>query len=242
MKKLTMSFGVAGLALASLAAVNDTLISFSTPGPDTYIDGATVQDGECYALVWSADGVFEGIKDDGTAVDANDQVVLVAPVAKDGKCPNLVYQVDADLAAKLEGGQYGVYLLDTRRTVAGETVVGLNADGKLDYVKSYATATDTIAAPASGSIAAAAATKAVDGAAVAAYVEVPKPVVAIEVKTATIKLSVSAMSPVANYWVEKGTDLKNVSEKVADVPADGVVEVSKAEAAAFFQVKGGIKK
>lgn len=240
MKKLMMC-GVAGLALASFAAVNDTLISFSTPGTDTYIDGTAVQDGECYALVWSADGVFEGIKADGTAIDANDKVVLVAPVAKDGKCPDLVYQVDAEAAKAMEGGQYGVYLLDTRRVVAGETKVGLNAEtGKLDYVKSYATATDAIAA--ADGIASAAATKAVDGAAVAAYVEVPKPVVAIEVKTATIKLTVTGMSPVADYWVEKGTEIQKVSEKVADVPADGVVEVEKADAAAFFQVKGGIKK
>lgn len=241
MKKLMM-FGVAGLALVSFAAVNDTLISFSTPGTDTYLDGTAVRDGECYALVWSADGVFEGIKDDGTAVDANDRVVLVAPVAKDGKCPNLVYQVDAAQAAEMEGGQYGVYLLDTRRTVAGETKVGLNPEtGRLDYVKSYASATDSVAVPA-GAIASAAATKAVEGAAVAAYVEVPKPVVAIEVKTATIKLTVSGMSPVADYWVEKGTDIRNVSTKVADVPATGVVEVEKTDATAFFQVKGGIKK
>ena len=241
MKKLTLMMGVAGLALASLAAVNDTLISFSTPGPDTYLDGTTVQDGECYALVWSQDGVFEGAKADGTAVDANDLVVLVAPVAKGGRCPDLVYQVAAATAEALKGGCYGVYLLDTRRTVAGETVVGLNPEtGKLDYVKSYASATDPIAA--TDGIASAAAAKAVDGAAVAEYVEVAKPVVAIEVKSAVIRLTVTGMSPVADYWVEKGTDLQNVSEKIADVPADGVVDVKKTDAAAFFQVKGGIKK
>lgn len=241
MKKLTLTMAVAGLALASLAAVNDTLISFSTPGPDTYLDGTTVRDGECYALVWSQDGVFEGVKDDGTAVDANDRVVLVAPVAKGGRCPDLVYQVAAATAEALKGGRYGVYLLDTRRTVAGETVVGLNPEtGKLDYVKSYASATDPIAA--TDGIASAAAAKAVDGAAVAEYVEVAKPVVAIEVKSAVIRLTVTGMSPVADYWVEKGTDLQNVSEKIADVPADGVVDVEKTDAAAFFQVKGGIKK
>lgn len=241
MKKLTLMMGVAGLALASLAAVNDTLISFSTPGPDTYLDGTKVRDGECYALVWSQDGVFEGVKADGTAVDANDRVVLVAPVAKDGRCPDLVYQVAAATAEALEGGRYGVYLLDTRRTVAGETVVGLNPEtGRLDYVKSYASATDPIAA--TDGIASAAAAKAVDGAAVAEYVEVAKPVVAIEVTSAVIRLTVTGMSPVADYWVEKGTSLQNVSEKIADVPADGVVDVEKTDAAAFFRVKGGIKK
>ena len=32
-----------------------------------------------YALVWSKDGVFEGLQADGVPVDANDKVVLVAP-------------------------------------------------------------------------------------------------------------------------------------------------------------------
>ena len=48
------------------------------------------------------------------------------------------------------------------------------------------------------------------------------------------------MNPFADYWVQKGTDLKDVSEKVADVPADGVVVLPKTDAAAFFKVKGGL--
>ena len=51
---------------------------------------------------------------------------------------------------------------------------------------------------------------------------------------------VSGMNPFADYWVQKGTDLKDVSEKVADVPADGVVVLPKTDAAAFFKVKGGL--
>ena len=82
MKRLLTVFGVAGLAMASFAAVNDTLISFSTPGVDTYADGTAVRDGECYALVWSADGVFEGLDVNGRPLDAADAVVLVAPVAR----------------------------------------------------------------------------------------------------------------------------------------------------------------
>ena len=241
MKKLMM-VGVAGLALASFAAVNDTLISFSTPGPDTYKDGSVVQDGECYALVWSSDGVFEGVKADGAPVDADDKVVLVAPVAKDGKCPSLVYQVDAQTAKTLEGGQYGVYLLDTRRLVEGATQVGLDEAGKLSFVNSFAAASDTGVKAGANAMAAAAATKPVDGAAVAAYVELPAPNVAIEIKNATIRLTVTGMSPVADYWVAKGTDVKKVDAKVADVPADGKVELPKTDDAAFFKVTGGIRK
>ena len=84
MKRLMTMLGVAGLAVASFAAVDDTLISFSTPGPDKYADGTDVLPGEVYALVWSADGQFDGIKADGTTVDPADKVVLLAGVAKQG--------------------------------------------------------------------------------------------------------------------------------------------------------------
>ena len=226
MKSLLTVFGVAGLAMASLAAVNDTLISFSTPGVDTYADGTTVCDGECYALVWSVDGVFEGLDVNGRPLDAHDEVVLVAPVAKGGRCPDLIYQVDAARAAKFAGGQYGVYLLDTRRTDAatGKTTVGLE-DGKLVFVRTSATA---------------AAASAVGGAASTVYTEIEPPVVAIKIDAAVITLTVSGMNPFADYWVQKGTDLRDISEKVADVPADGVVELEKTEDAAFFKVKGGL--
>lgn len=221
MKRLLTVFGAAGLAMASLAAVNDTLISFSTPGVDTYADGTAVRDGECYALVWSADGVFEGLDVNGRPLDAADAVVLVAPVAKDGRCPDMVYQVDAARAAAFAGGQYGVYLLDTRRTDAatGEVKVGLE-DGKLVFVRTSAAATDGLAAT--------------------VYTEIEPPVVAIKVDAAVITLTVSGMNPFADYWVQKGTDLKDVSEKVADVPADGVVALPKSDDAAFFKVTGGL--
>ena len=84
MKRLMTMLGVAGMAVASFAAVDDTLISFSTPGPDKYADGTDVLPGEVYALVWSADGQFDGIKADGTTVDPADKVVLLAGVAKQG--------------------------------------------------------------------------------------------------------------------------------------------------------------
>jgi len=241
MKKLMTVLGVAGLAMTSLAAVNDTLISFSTSGVDTYADGTTVQDGECYALVWSADGVFEGIKLDGTPVDAKDKVILVSPVAKDGRCPDLIYQVDAALAAKLVGGQYGVYLLDTRRADGtGGTKVGFDAEGDLSFVRAAADTQETFAATAGGEPVTVAATTAVGGAAATKLVEVEPPAVAIKLVDAKIQLTVSGMNPLAAYWVEKGTDLKDIKEKIADVPADGKVELDQTDAAAFFKVNGGL--
>ena len=119
------------------SAENDTLISFSTPGPDRYADGTAVRDGECYALVWVKDGAeFAGIAADGTAVDpATSAILLSAPVAKDGRCPSVVFELDAALARRYEGGAFSVYLLDTRNA-AGQ-VRGIGANGRAVAVNGY---------------------------------------------------------------------------------------------------------
>ena len=141
MKKLVaiVSLFTAGLLFAVPVPSVDC-ITFSTVGPDTYADGSTVLDGECYALVWSADGEFDGIKADATPVDANDKVVFVAPYAKDGKCQTVVFQI-AD--GFVSGGEFEVFLLDTRRYADGGAVsVGKGADGKLVVNKAVAAASD----------------------------------------------------------------------------------------------------
>ena len=128
---------VAGLAFADGA--DDTLITFSTNGaePDRYADGEVVMDGECYALVWSKDGVFEGMQADGTPVDADDKVVLVAAVAENGHCPEVVFQISAERAATLASGKYGVVLLDTRINKGGKVVPRGTVGGKLTMVNGF---------------------------------------------------------------------------------------------------------
>lgn len=114
MKKL-IALGFAALAAgATFAAANDLLITFSTPGPDKYADGTTVLDGERYALCWSEDFSQFAINPDGTAEGG--KVVLAAPVAKGGRCPTTVFEIDADYVAKnFTGGEWAVYMLDTRK-------------------------------------------------------------------------------------------------------------------------------
>ena len=124
MKKL-ITLGFAALAAgATFAAANDLLITFSTPGPDTYADGTTVLDGERYTLCWSTDFTQFSIKPDGTGEGGT--VVLKAPVAKGGRCPTTVFEVDAgDVAKNYKGGEWAVYLLDTRRfSKTGDASVG----------------------------------------------------------------------------------------------------------------------
>ena len=87
---------------SAFAGVVDKVLVFSTPGVDRYADGSPVLDGECYALVWSP----------------ADRVVLAAPLAQGGRCPECLFQVPAEEAAPLEGGTWSVCLVDTR-TAAG---------------------------------------------------------------------------------------------------------------------------
>ena len=144
MKKLVTMIGIAGLAFAATAAIDDALLSFSTVGPDKYSDGTTVLDGECYALVWTKNGAtFGGIAADGTAVSETDEIVLVAPVAKGGRCPNVLFQIDSATADRLADGTYGVYLLDTRVAAADGTTAPRGAvNGKLSLVNGYGLATE----------------------------------------------------------------------------------------------------
>ena len=178
MKKLMTMIGAVGLAFAATAAMDDALLTFSTVGPDKYSDGTTVLDGECYALVWTADGAtFGGIAADGTAVAATDEIVLLAPVAVGGRCPKVLFQIDSATADRLADGTYGVYLLDTRVKAEDGTVApaGLNAAGKLTLVNGYGLATEaTKVAKATSGGAKAVAEKGTGGQAVAAGAAVPK--------------------------------------------------------------------
>ena len=245
MKRLMTMLGVAGLAVASFAAVDDTLISFSTPGPDKYADGSDVLPGEVYALVWSADGQFDGIKADGTTVDPADKVVLLAGAAKQGAngtyCPPLLYQVDAELAKTLEDGVYAVYLLDTRVTADdGAVAVGGVENGKLKAVNSYgAVSGDTTAAASAGSITAAK-TTAIGGASVATLVEVEAPVItAIKPNGTKITISTSGLSPVAEYKVVTGAKPGEVATEIdAAADANGDFTFEKPANGSFFKVIG----
>ena len=140
---LLLSLGIA--AVASANSVGDARLSFSTKGPDRYADGSIVMDGECYALVWSKDGNFEGFSADGECIDGFDRIVLIAPVARDGRCPPVLFQIPEAEAEELKNGQYSVYLLDTR-VASGETVRPCGTvNGKLALMNGYGAASANLA-------------------------------------------------------------------------------------------------
>ena len=125
------------LAGSASAGLDDKVLVFSSTGTDRYADGTPVADGECYALVWSPAGqAFAGFNADGTAASPADRVVLAAPLAKDGRCPETLFQVPAAEAAPLEGGTWSVCLVDTR-TAAG-VPAGVDANGLPKRVNRWA--------------------------------------------------------------------------------------------------------
>ena len=80
MKAIKMLIAGLVLAVAGMATADmDTVLTFSTVGPDRYANGDDVVPGESYALVWTADVAGFTLSDDGTATGG--KVVLVAPVA-----------------------------------------------------------------------------------------------------------------------------------------------------------------
>ncbi len=123
-------FGVAAaMSFGAFADAANKMIRFESAN-DVYADGSVVANGEWYALCW-ADNGFDGIKSDCTPVDTADKVLLVAPLAKDGGCPSVYFQVDSKGAPI--GGQYYVYMLDTR---INGVPASQNDAGKPAYVDS----------------------------------------------------------------------------------------------------------
>ena len=234
---------------AALGAANDTLITFSTAGVDRYADGSAVKDGECYALVWTRNGAqFAGLAADGQPVDAaNSVLVLVAPIARDGKCPPTVFEINARFAARLADGSFDVYLLDTRN--AAGRVTGVGADGRPERVNGFGWVAKATgggrgatrpADDVGGSIAAgAAAVTAVS----AEPRDVPQPTIkAVKVAGGYAYLTVSGTSPCLQYRaVQVGLGGQS-GEIAAGATVDGkagedIVIVTPAKGnAAFFKV------
>lgn len=253
MKKLMTMVGVAGFAFAATAGINDSLLGFSTVGPDKYADGKTVMDGECYALVWTKDGAtFGGIDASGKAIADTDEVVLVAPVAKDGRCPNVLFQIDAEKAASLKDGSYGVYLLDTRVTKKdGSTAPQGATNGKLSLVNGYGLATDSVKAGSIDSGVSTATEKATDGGlAVAAGAAAPKNAVQPKIKSMKIEgenVRLTIENVPGFMRVNSGKDVaaddaQGAAQKMEDMAKDAngdailYVPMPKNSASGFFKV------
>ena len=248
MKKTMFCLGtVVGLSFAALAAVDDTLLMFTTKGPDKYSDGSDVLAGECYALCYVTDASTFAIKSDGTAA-AGGEVLLTAPIAapmEDGSgmhCPNLIYTVPAAKVASLKGGSYAVYLLDTRvhdsSAAGGYRVAGL-AGGKAVAVNGAGqVASDGSIAPGSTGISLFNGTV-VDGGQVNVESVVDTPTItAINVDGANVVITVAGLSPAVDYVVLTGAGPVGLSKKVDSAVRSGNTFTVNKDEGQFFKVKG----
>lgn len=221
MKKTLIAI-MAALTMSSFAAQNDLLITFSSVGPDKYADGSVVLDGECYALVWTKTGqVFEGIAADGVAVGDNSKVVLVAPVAKGGHCPTIVFEVNAEMADSLADGTFGIYLLDTR--LANGKIGGVKSNGEPVAVNGYGAVGSAVSKSASAEPVSA---EGAGTATVSAKSQDPasalQPVItAVKIVGGNVYLSVSGTLPCMQYNVSSGASPSAIVEKNVSAPQNG---------------------
>lgn len=223
---------VAAATFSAFAAANDLVLTFSSTGPDTYSDGTRVLDGECYALVWLPEG-SEGfaLSANGTVADPSQgEVVLTAPVAEDGKCPTIVFEIDSALADRYASGTWCVYLLDTRQYaedgsvslagVSNGSAKSVNAIGRIAGVS--VKVSDAARAPET-----AIASEAVSAATASALPkDVPQPKIkGIRVEGGFVYVTVENTVPYLQYNLDAGSTPAKLDEsKAANNPVNGKVD------------------
>ena len=235
------------LPICLLAAANDVVLTFSTPGPDTYADGTTVLDGESYALVWTKTGAtFGGIAADGKLLSANDKIVLVAGVAEGGRCPTTVFEIEAADFAAYEGGSFALYLLDTRVkdaegnvSIAGVDAFTLNAPKSVNAIGAATAATSAASSSTSTSSLNLASASAVALAAVGVHSKIDVPTItALKIEGETVSITVKDTSPTADYFVVPGTTPGLFATALDAKQENGTFTFPKPRDATFFKVIG----
>ena len=244
MNKLVLIVGIMFTAVA-FGAANDMVLSFSTSGVDRYADGSRVREGESYALVWTArNAEFGGFTDGCRPVKDTDRLVMVAPLAKRGRCPVTVIEIAAAEAAQYEGGTFALYLLDTRvKGADGKVTLAAYVNGLPGVVNSAgasgANAGDVAAVKGvAGAMSSAGAVRLGE---VGVYTEIESPVITgIKIEGATIKLEVKGMSEAADYFVVPGSAPGAFAPAMnAKADAEGFTfEKPKDGPAAFYKVIG----
>ena len=220
MKKFSLLIGATAMAAAAFAnpPVN---IFFSTQGPDLYGDGTPVQDGEIYALVWTAAGATFGVNVDGSLADpVNTKVIGKIPAGSNGRCALCMFTLDNG-DQDLEG-DFSVYLFDTR-VVAEDGAAEVNkkdAEGKYVSLNSVQKVDATIVKQTGVNIAVPE-EKAVDGTsgyvATALPADTPNPVVTgIDVNGGDVVVSVTDTKPYVRYALSARKTIDDAGVVLAD--------------------------
>ena len=208
--KFCFTLATAVFAAGAFADAANVLISFSTTA-DTYADGTPVKDGEWYALCWSPRETFSGLDLNYNTLKSDEKLLILAPLAKGGRCPYVIFQVDSQKAPT--GGNYFVYLLDTR-DVTGETVAVAKKDESGRRVPDGVVngSAEAQSFTASASVGSSIATTSTTSASIAAgdWAAVQPKITAFEVKDAKVKITVAGMMSGLTYKVNMGEDLNNM--------------------------------
>ena len=206
--------------MSAFAANTPSWIDFSTTGPDKYKDGSQVLDNEVYALVWVANSApFAGFNAKGELVDsAANKLICRAAVAKDGACPFVRYMLD-DGNQDLSGGEFRVYLLDTRvKYEDGTAKAGLKgADGAFVAVNGYEAVNAKVVK--GGAVVVDKANAASGEGALASVLpaDVPQPVIqSFDYADGRVLLKVSNTVPFVQYTVEGYLELGAIGTVVAN--------------------------
>ena len=235
------------LPICLFAAANDVVLTFSTPGPDTYADGSTVLDGESYALVWTKAGVtFGGISADGKLLSASDKIVLVAGVAEGGKCPTTVFEIEAADFAAYEGGSFALYLLDTRMkdaegsvSVAGANALATTAPEAVNAIGLASTGSSTSSSSLIPQTSSLTAGSAIALAAVGVHAKIDVPTItALKIEGETVSITVKDTSPTADYFVVPSTTPGAFATALDAKQENGTFTFPKPKDATFFKVIG----
>ena len=236
--KIFSMAAAASMAVGAFADAANVLVSFSTTS-DKYADGSTVKDGEWYALCWSADESFDGLNLDCTPKNPDEKVLILAPLAENGRCPSVVFQIDSKEAPA--GGNYFVYLLDTRnadgavsgvKTVDGRRVPENVVNGSAVAQSYAASSADGVKIASAGASGAAVGTE--------GWAAVQPKIEGFElVGDATVKITVVGMMSGLNYKVSMGSDVGNMktTEIATSDKEDGKVSFYVTDKdARFFKV------
>lgn len=234
MKKILFSAAV--LSAITTFATEFAAVSFSSTGTDTYADGTLVPDGEMYALVWSADGNFDGLNVDGTPKNSDERVIVALPLKKG---ESVIVNIDASdpIIANPEANpdaKFEVLLVDTRATT-GEVAGALKhvkATAKLEQEVKVASGT----APASVEAGATAKGDAV----VAGFpADFPMPkITGMAVTDTQVILTVEDTNPNADYTVQGG-DTPSANGDVGETKVGGgtiKLVYPKTAGSGFFKV------
>lgn len=225
-------------ASVAFADAKNVCIPFSTLGPDKYLDGTDVKQGEWYALCWSDTGSDLKINADFTPYTGS-EIVLSAPLAKvkDGNayCPTTIFQIDSNDVKT--SGTYSFCLLDTR----GADGLPYSGTGKPTIINGFLVV-DNPAIEASSGLSLSSTGNETDSANYA-ETEVPVGVGDPKIESFTIRddeacFKVSNLSGALRYNVISGSELGNLNSLVNPFTGvDGTAEFRiSATDAKFFKI------